>query len=250
MDLGRGINPVPCPDKLILGANSELLNNADFVVTQLTPTKPFAYEPFFMKTSFHFIEGYVGNDTIRQWKEFQSIYHAVFACTRGTPGYPKGEAVETVPGGLLLRPAIPSPEIFGVSNTYGPMANFKISLRELPETGNFRVTVNAARYDDGLLLDPDALVQDPSDAKSISISLSEPLSSPETNVNVTEAGVYQVDVYRSTGDSKEGMSLALGDRNFSGRLHDSGTPKRPPAAHRGLADMHQPLCWSGWPPGL
>ena len=57
-----------------------------------------------------------------------------------------------MPEGLLLRPAIPTTEIFGESSTYGPKANFKIALRELPEFGRFRVTVNAAKYDDGLLL--------------------------------------------------------------------------------------------------
>ncbi|RLT05117.1 MAG: DUF1587 domain-containing protein, partial [Planctomycetota bacterium] len=149
MEFGASINPQPCPDNLILGANNALLKNADFVVTELKPAKPFDYQPFAMKTTHEFIEGYVGNDTIRAWKKFDSIYHSVFACVRGTPGYPKGEAHQVVPNGLLLRPAIPSPEIFGQSNTYGPMANFKISLRELPEQGNFRVTVKAARYDEG-----------------------------------------------------------------------------------------------------
>ena len=68
MDLGLGINPDPCKDSLILGANSLLLNNQDFVVTELQPQKPFAYTPYAMQSSFDFIEGYVGNDTIRQWK--------------------------------------------------------------------------------------------------------------------------------------------------------------------------------------
>ena len=154
VDLGAAINSAPCPDKLILGADSLLLNNADFVVTQLTPQKPFAFEPFFMQTKFRFIEGYQGNDTVRGWRDYDSIYHAVFACMRGTHGYPKGRAYDTVPQGLLLRPAIPSAEVFGVESTYGPRANFKISLRELPDRGRFRVTVTAAKSDDGLLLDP------------------------------------------------------------------------------------------------
>jgi hypothetical protein len=41
MDLGASINPKPLPDKLILGALSRLLKNDDFLVTELTPTKPF-----------------------------------------------------------------------------------------------------------------------------------------------------------------------------------------------------------------
>ncbi|MFM8221400.1 MAG: DUF1587 domain-containing protein, partial [Planctomycetaceae bacterium] len=65
MELGRGINPTPCPDPLILGANSELLHNADFVVTEPQVAKSFSFQPFHMQTRFDFIEGYAGNDTVR-----------------------------------------------------------------------------------------------------------------------------------------------------------------------------------------
>ena len=58
---------------------------------------------------------YQGNDTVRGWRDYDSIYHAVFACMRGSHGYPKGRAYSTVPEGLLLRPAIPSSEVFGES---------------------------------------------------------------------------------------------------------------------------------------
>jgi len=225
MDLGRAINPTPCPDKLVLGALSYLLNNQDFMVTELTPKKPFDYQPFFMQTKFDFIEGYVGNDTIREWRKFDSIYHAVFACMRGTLGYPKGEAFAVVPNGLVLRPAIPNSEVFGVANTYGPMANFKISLRELPDHGNFRVTVKAARYDDALLLDAGAPVQEKIDAKSIVISGLATL--PQATVTVAEAGLYQVDVYRGPGDFKGVLNLEIGERHFSGQVYE---PKLSPAS--------------------
>ena len=114
-----------------------------------------------MRTKYRFIEGYQGNDTVRGWRDFDSIYHAVFADMRGSGGYPKGEAYSTVPQGLLLRPAIPNDENFGLNedSTYGPKANFKISLRELPDYGPFRVTITAAKYNDGLLLDPGAAPQ-------------------------------------------------------------------------------------------
>ena len=102
-----------------------------------------------------------GNDTVRGWREYDSIYHAVFAYMRGSNGYPKGDPYSTVPQGLLLRPAIPDDEMFGADGTYGPKANFKISLRELPDHGRFRVTVMAAKYNDGLLLDPGAPAQPP-----------------------------------------------------------------------------------------
>lgn len=153
LDFGSGINPTPISERLVLGAGSTLLTPEDFTVTQLTVKKPFPFEPFFMRTKFRFIEGYQGNDTVRGWRDFNSIYHAVFADFRGSAGYPKGKAYGTVPEGLLLRPAIPNDELFGTDGTYGPKANFKIAVRELPDNGRFRITVTAAKYDDGLLLD-------------------------------------------------------------------------------------------------
>ena len=83
VDLGAGVNPEPCRDKLDIGAFNQLLNNADVLVTQLTPKKDFEFQPFFMRTKYRFIEGYQGNDTVRGWRDFDSIYHAVFACMRG-----------------------------------------------------------------------------------------------------------------------------------------------------------------------
>jgi len=193
VDLGASINSQPFPEELILGADSLLLANQDFVVTQLTPRKPFTFEPQFMQTKYRFIEGYAGNDTVRGWREFDSIYHSVFACMRGKRGYPKGDAYSTVPQGLLLRPAIPSDEIFGGDGTYGPRANFKISLRELPDYGRFRVTVMAAKYNDGLLLDSGSPPQAAEGSDSI---VSRDLKSPQT-LTIPKAGIYQVDVYAS-----------------------------------------------------
>lgn len=213
MDLGEAINPQPCPDNLILGANSLLLNNADFMVTELQPKKPFEYQPFAMRKAYEFIEGYVGNDTIRQWKKFDSIYHSVFACMRGTPRYTVGEPYSVVPSGLILRPAIPSPEIFGKSDTYGPMANFKISLRELPDEGNFRVTVKAARYDDGLLLEKGVPTANLTESPELRIG---DLSAPAgTTVMIEQPGIYQVDLHYKLDASRDTLHLKLGERLFS-----------------------------------
>ncbi|MEO2019915.1 MAG: DUF1592 domain-containing protein [Fuerstiella sp.] len=190
VDLGVAVNPEPCPDKLILGANSELLANQDLLVTELKPPKPFDFSPFAMQKKYRFIEGYQGNATVRGWRDYDSIYHSVFACMRGNPGYPKGKAYETVPEGLLLRPAIPSAELFGVESTYGPQANFKISLRELPDHGNFRVTVRTAKYDDGLLLDRTTEV--PTD-DSTSITVKD-LAQSQT-IDIDSPGIYQASVF-------------------------------------------------------
>jgi mono/diheme cytochrome c family protein len=194
VELGASINPDPLPEKLILGANSLLLDNADFTVTQLTPSKPFSFEPFHMRTKYRFIEGYKGNSTVRGWRDYDSIYHAVFAGMRGMEGYPKGSPYSPVPRGLLLRPAIPNDELFGaIDGTYGPRANFKISLRELPDHGRFRVTVKAAKYDDGLLLDEGAPAQMSSGPDTVLIR------NPQTaqTVTIMQPGIYQVDVYEA-----------------------------------------------------
>jgi mono/diheme cytochrome c family protein len=188
VDLGAGINRAPLPEKLVLGADSMLLENPDFLVTQLTATKPFTFEPFFMRTKYRYIEGYRGNDTVRGWRDYDSIYHAVFADMRGSKGYPKGDPYNVVPQGLLLRPAIPNDEIFGADGTYGPKANFKISLRELPDDGRFRVTVMAAKYNDGLLLDPGI---PPQTANGI---VWKDTQTPGS-ITIPQTGVYQVDVY-------------------------------------------------------
>jgi hypothetical protein len=191
MDLGEAINPEPYPGKLILGALNHLLRNQDFMVTELTPTKPFEFEPFVMRKKYRFIEGYQGNGTVRGWRDFDTIYHSVFACMRGNAGYPKGKAYQVIPEGLLLRPAIPSAELFQVESTYGPKANFKISLRELPDHGRFRVTVKAARYDDGLLLDRGATLQsEPADG---AVTVKD--ASKTQTVTIEKAGVYQADAY-------------------------------------------------------
>jgi len=189
VDLGANVNPAPIPEKLILGAGSELLKNEDVLVTQLTPKKPFPFEPFFMKTKYRSSRAYQGTIRSADGASTTASITLCFADMRGSPGYPKGEAYGTVPQGLLLRPAIPTDETFGLDSTYGPKANFKISLRELPDYGPFRVTITAAKYNDGLLLDQGATPQNGPD----SITYRD-LKKPRT-VTVPKAGIYQVDVY-------------------------------------------------------
>ena len=217
VELGNQINSKPFKDKLILGALSRLLRNSDFIVSQPIPKKPFGFEPFVMRTKYRFIEGYQGNATVRGWRDYDSIYHNVFACVRGTDGYPKGLASQPGHNGLMLRPAIPSAELFGIESTYGPRANFKISLRQLPDRGRFRVTVRAARVDDGLLLEQATGVR--KQAADGVIVVEQPTvdtKAPQT-VDIKTAGIYQVDAFRGTGgaadpkvtidDSKLGDSL-------------------------------------------
>ena len=149
-----------------------------------------------MRTKYRFIEGYQGNATVRGWREYDSIYHNVFACVRGSDGYPKGLAYQPGSRGLLLRPAIPSAELFGVESTYGPKANFKISLRQLPDSGRFRVTVRAAKVEDGLLLERGVAVRNAEADESIVVEQpTTDIKDPQT-VDIKSAGIYQIDAFR------------------------------------------------------
>lgn len=233
VSLGRAINPNPCPDKLILGADSLLLENDDFVVTELKPIKTFDYKPFAMRTKYDFLEGYEGNSTVRGWKKYDSLYHAVYACMRGSHGYPLGEAYQVVEAGLLLRPAIPSSELFGQSSTYGPRANFKISLRELPESGDFRVKVRAARYEDALLLVDGVTIPESSMLNERIVELS---GTTSAGLDLDLAGIYRVDAIYSMHEeivpgganktewekrpkvSHEMLHVDLGDRGFARQI--------------------------------
>ena len=218
MDLGRSINPEPTRDQLILGANSELLPSTDFQVIELAPHKPFVFQPWQMKRSFDFIEGYVGNDTIRQWKHFDGLAHSVFACLRGNPGYPRGSAWETTPDGLLLRTAVPGSEIFGESTTYGPRANFKISLRELPDHGNFRITVRAAAVNDALLLPPDAPLNWTPDSSRIPLPSNAPAA-----LEISQPGIFRICLVGPAAASGSQLQLQFNSLQVSTKI-EGGRP--------------------------
>ncbi len=246
MDLGAGINPAPLPEKLLLGADNMLLENPDFVVTQVTPVKPFAFEPLIMRTKYRFIEGYRGNDTVRGWRDFDSIYHAVFADMRGSRGYPKGNPYDLVPQGLLLRPAIPTDELFDGEGTYGPKTNFKVSVRELPDDGRFRVTVTAAKYDDGLLLDPGAAPQSANVGNGKEIVWNEPRNTGA--ITIPKSGIYQIDAWSpeppSTVDSShldEGLAGSYPrdggpSAQLAGKTHEVDSPAGKALAFAGSGD--------------
>lgn len=216
VDLGTNINPTPYVGTLILGAGSALLPNTDVLVSELQPEKPFAYEPFVMRTKFRFIEGYQGNGTVRGWRDFDSIYHAVFADMRGQGGYPKGRDHAIVPRAILLRPAIPSKEIFGESTTYGPSANFKIAVRELPKQGRFRITVVASKTNDALL--NDASTRPRTNEEPVRTVVQQPDTT--STFLLEHAGIYQLDVHLSTAAKKKTpqLDLVLDDLTFSSKL--------------------------------
>ena len=217
VELGRDINPKPFKDKLTLGALSRLLRNNDFIISQPVPKKAFEFEPFVMRTKYRFIEGYQGNDTVRGWREYDSIYHNVFACVRGSDGYPKGLAYQPGENGLMLRPAIPSAELFGIESTYGPKANFKISLRQLPDHGRFRVTVRAARVDDGLLLERGSVFRNAAGDGAVVVEQPTADVKDPQPVEIKMAGIYQVDAFRRVG-AAEGKKIVVDDSKLGDSL--------------------------------
>ncbi|PHR95838.1 MAG: hypothetical protein COA78_29500 [Blastopirellula sp.] len=210
MNLGKDINPENFNDKLILGAGSRLIPVKNFTIEELTPEKDFPFTSHRFQKKFSYIEGYIGNGTIRKQKEFIGVYHNVFACLRGQGGYTGGLQAETViADGLLLRPSIPNTEIFMMGSTYGPSPNFKISLRELPVHGKFRVKVTASKYADAYDLDSKHSPVDPSLNQSTVIQIED--DSSET-VQIPMDGIYQVDLtYQSTAKN-DTIVLALAGR--------------------------------------
>ena len=214
MDLGRGINPKPIKDNLILGAGSQLLENADHRLTELTAKKDFSIKPFAMRHTFDFIEGYAGNSTVRGWRHYEGLEHAVYACLRGGGGYPKGEPFSITQDGLLLRPSRPVNEMFGQGNTMGTSPNFKVSLRELPAGGKFRVKVTAARYDDMLLLNAGTSASTSNQAIDITQA---------KQIEVPAAGVYQLDLRYASSDKADKVQVKLGNREFSALLHGASS---------------------------
>ncbi|MFP6738623.1 MAG: DUF1587 domain-containing protein, partial [Planctomycetota bacterium] len=149
VELGKGVNKKPTADKLVLNGPN-LLPKKNFLVRQVVPDKPFPFEPLAMRTKFRFFEGYAGNGTVRAWRDFEGIYHNVFAALNGkfTGGLNYGRSHVFVPEGLLLRPRSPETQN-GKPPAQGPSPSFSMPLRELPRSGLFQLTVEAARYDDG-----------------------------------------------------------------------------------------------------
>jgi hypothetical protein len=203
IDLGKNKNPDPYRGRLILGAGSKLLSTSHFVLTELDAEKDFDLVPFRMRRDYEFMEGYAGNSTVRGLRTYDDLAHSVFCCFRSAGGY-KGKAPAHFihERGLLLRPTKPADTIFGVTSAFGPPPNFKISLRQLPEYGDFIVRVTASRFPDPMAIEPTDPIA-PSDA-----GLS--LAPGDTTLSVTEAGIYQVDATYELGEKSEVINIRVG----------------------------------------
>ncbi|MGY8768280.1 MAG: DUF1592 domain-containing protein, partial [Pirellulales bacterium] len=217
MNLGQDINPEKFADKLILGAGSRLISVNNFTVEELNPQKSFPFSSHQFQQKFFFDSGYIGNGTIRKGKEFNGIYHNVFACLRGQGGYPNGLKAETViPEGLLLRPSIPNTGIFKMGSTYGPSPNFKISVRELPVNGKFRIKVTASKYADTYDLARNHSPVDVSLQQSTVIDIAN-LSSD--TIQIPMDGIYQVDLTYKSNAKDDTIVLTIDEKSHNYRVN-------------------------------
>ena len=165
-----------------------------------------------MRTKFRFFEGYAGNGTVRAWKDFGGIYHNVFAALNGkfTGGLNYGRSHVFVPEGLLLRPRSPETQN-GKPPQQGPSPSFSMPLRELPGSGMFQLTVEAARYDDGF--------QPSSALPGANIRFEFDVSGGKgASLELPAAGVYQLDVALEGQPRDDVMTADIGPRTFSRRL--------------------------------
>jgi hypothetical protein len=211
VELGKGVNKHPTADKLVLNGPN-LLPKENFLIRQVVPDKPFPFEPFAMRTKFRFFEGYAGNGTVRAWRNFEGIYHNVFAALNGkfTGGLNYGRSYVFVPEGLLLRPRSPETEN-GNPPAQGPSPTFAMPLRELPRSGLFQLTVEAARYEDGF--QPDTVSAEANNRLTVDVT-----GGQGASLEIPAKGVYQLDVVLEGQPRDDVMTADIGQRTFSRRL--------------------------------
>ncbi|MFP6738840.1 MAG: DUF1592 domain-containing protein, partial [Planctomycetota bacterium] len=146
------------------------------------------------------------------WRDFEGIYHNVFAALNGkfTGGLNYGRSHVFVPEGLLLRPRSPETQN-GKPPQQGPSPSFSMPLRELPSSGMFQLTVEAARYDDGF--QPSSALPEANIRFEFDVS-----GGKDASLELPAAGVYQLDVVLEGQPRDDVMTADIGQRTFSRRL--------------------------------
>ena len=207
VELGTGVNKNPPPENVEL-EGPRILPRADYWVREVLPEKRFPFDPLAMQKKFRFIEGYRGNATVRGWMDFEGLHHSVFAAIIGkyTGGYNYGRSSHFVPEGLLLRPRSPETD-----TVRGPAPTFSMPMRELPASGMLQVTVEAARYDDGL--QPHTRVPESDSRMAVDIP-----GGKEATLVIPAAGVYQLDIVLDGPPGDDVITADIGERTFSRRL--------------------------------
>ena len=215
VELGSGINKAPVADPLQLNGPS-LLAKTDYLVREALSEKSFPFEPLAMRKKFRFVEGYRGNATVREWKEFHGLYHSVFAALIGkyTGGYNYGRSAHLVPEGLLLRPRTPDTD-----TKRGPAPTFSMPIRELPGSGMLQVTVEAARYEDGF--QPSSYLREANIRFELDVN-----GGKTATLEIPAAGVYQIDVVLEGPPKDDVMTIDIGPRTFGKRLKGPFSPGR------------------------
>lgn len=207
VELGLGVDKAPTDDHVQLNG-PRVLPQQDYLVREIVPDKPFPFEPLEMQKKFRFVEGYRGNATVRDWRDFKGLHHSVFAAIIGrhTGGYNYGRSWHFVPEGLLLRPRTPETD-----TKRGPAPTFSMPMRELPISGMLQVTVEAARYEDGLQPHTPA----PKSEKTLELDISE---GKEATFTIPKAGVYHFDVVWDGAPGDDVVTADIGKRVFSKRI--------------------------------
>lgn len=200
VEIAKNINPNPYPDPVILGSKSELVEQSDFLVTQLSPNKGFAYTPFRMQEKYNFDDGYKGNGRIDVLKEFDHLAHSFFLGHRtlsvnGEEGKPDHWSITN--DGIALR---------GNLESNLKTSHFKISLRELPEQGRFRVKVNASKLkNEALLVNGLPAIKQ---AEQI-------IKASANKITVAKPGLYQLDFNYQNYINDERIKFTLDDYSYA-----------------------------------
>ncbi|WP_185962534.1 DUF1592 domain-containing protein [Thalassomonas sp. M1454] len=201
VNIGKNINPTPYNGKVILGSQSELVEQADFVVEQLNPNKNFPYTPFRMQEKYLFDDGYKGNGRVAVLKEFDHLAHSFFLSNRklrlSGPNFSKPDHWRIINDGIALR---------GSTELSQTNSHFKIALRELPEQGRFRVKVNASKLNNEALLVQNLPVSKQAEqVKNAAIN----------KISVPESGLYQLDFNYKNYVNSEIVNFTLNDYEYA-----------------------------------
>ena len=210
IDLGKEINKTPTTDKIQLNGPS-LLSVKDYFIYETIPRKDFSFNSLKLTKTYDFQEGYNGNATVREWKNFQGLHHSIFVGMIGrfTGGYNYGRSSIILTEGIAIRPRSPESK-GGKKEPRGPSPTLSILTRELPKKGLLKISVDAARYNDAF--QPKNILNN-KESKTFKIE-----NNSEIELNINNNGVFQIDVIFDGPPSDDVIIANVGKRTFSRRI--------------------------------